>query len=313
MQPFFSVVIPLYNKAVSITLTLDSVLRQSFRDFEVIIVDDGSTDNSYQVVEQYVDSRKPYQSIRIIRKENGGSATARNLGIMESRGKYIALIDADDLWLEYYLSTQAELINDFPGQSLYFTGYHEEGIHGTGWREKDEKNFRGALINPWTSAIRPCSDTVVFTKEDAMAVGMFDGQLIRSQDIDMWWRLMLLRGAAVDPTDCAIYRIAAENRMSNIDVPLHRFIVSKIPYYKKYRESNPEFRKFFDNEMADRLCFYLRRPRYHFQARKLARQLDMSVLPKEKRMRLHFPIFFYLLGMLKRLINNEPLLLRNVR
>ena len=312
MQTFFSVVIPLYNKAESIISTLDSILGQSFRDFEILIVDDGSTDNSCQVVEQYIDSRQPEQSIRLIRKKNGGVASARNRGIMESSGKYIALIDADDLWLEHYLSTQAELIKDFPNKALYYTCYSAIRDNCIEERTGDYyKQFRGELSNPWSFPIKPWTSVVVFTKNDAVTVGMFDEQLLRSQDLDMWWRLILLRGAAIDTQDCAVYRLAAENRISQIPVPLSNYICSKIPYYKKYRESDFDFRKFFDNQMADRLGFYLRRPRYHFQARKLARQLDMSVLPKEKRIRLRFPIYFQLLSMFKRFINNEPLLLRN--
>ncbi len=85
----FSIVIPLYNKAKSIANTIQSILGQSFADFELIIVDDGSTDDSVRVVNQFTDKR-----IRLIQKENGGVCSARNAGILHAQYDYIALLDA---------------------------------------------------------------------------------------------------------------------------------------------------------------------------------------------------------------------------
>lgn len=90
----FSVVIPLYNKAQSIKSTLQCVLNQTSGEFEVLIIDDGSTDESVARVNEFSDSR-----IRLIQKPNGGVSSARNRGIEEARYRYIALLDADDVWL----------------------------------------------------------------------------------------------------------------------------------------------------------------------------------------------------------------------
>lgn len=86
-----SVVIPLYNKRQSIANTLQSVLSQTYSCFEIVVVDDGSTDDSAEIVRQFRDER-----IRLIQKENGGVCSARNLGIRESKGEFVALLDADD-------------------------------------------------------------------------------------------------------------------------------------------------------------------------------------------------------------------------
>ena len=96
----YSVVIPVYNKAPYIARTLTSVLAQNFDDYEIIVVDDGSTDDSMQKLRQ-VQSPK----IRIIRQENQGVAVARNTGILAAQGEYIAFLDADDAWLPEYLQT----------------------------------------------------------------------------------------------------------------------------------------------------------------------------------------------------------------
>ena len=91
MTPYFSVIIPLYNKEKYITDTLNSALNQSFQDFEVIIVDDGSTDESLEVVSRFQDPR-----IKIYKQENQGASVARNYGISQSQSDLIALLDADD-------------------------------------------------------------------------------------------------------------------------------------------------------------------------------------------------------------------------
>ena len=89
----FSIVIPLYNKAEYVPKTLASVLNQTYSDFELIIVDDGSTDDSLEVINSFVDNR-----IKIVKQKNGGVSAARNRGIIEAKYELIALLDADDWW-----------------------------------------------------------------------------------------------------------------------------------------------------------------------------------------------------------------------
>ena len=92
-MPFFSVIIPLYNKENLIEQTISGLLDQSFTDFEVIIVNDGSTDNSLEKINHLIDNR-----FKIINQDNKGASFARNIGIENSNGNYIALLDADDYW-----------------------------------------------------------------------------------------------------------------------------------------------------------------------------------------------------------------------
>ena len=96
----YSVVIPLYNKAEYIERTLKSVLTQSFQNFEVIVVDDGSTDDSLRAARQAASGK-----VRIIAQKNQGTAVARNTGIEHAAGEYIAFLDADDEWKRNYLET----------------------------------------------------------------------------------------------------------------------------------------------------------------------------------------------------------------
>jgi glycosyltransferase involved in cell wall biosynthesis len=103
-----SVVIPLYNKAEHIQRSVDSVLAQTYRDFELLVVDDGSVDGSGDIVREYADSR-----IRVIVQANAGPGAARNRGLREARGEYIAFLDADDEWLPTYLEEQLRFFEKY--------------------------------------------------------------------------------------------------------------------------------------------------------------------------------------------------------
>ncbi len=105
MNPFFSVIIPVYNRAHLLRRTLDSVLRQTFTDFEIVVVDDGSTDDPEAVVDAVADAR-----IRFIRQDNKGGGAARNTGIDFARGQYVALLDSDDEFLPQHLETMHDIL-----------------------------------------------------------------------------------------------------------------------------------------------------------------------------------------------------------
>jgi len=109
-MPLVSVVIPTYNRADLICETINTVLQQTFRDFEVIVVDDGSTDGTDGVLEERYGT-----SIRLIRQANAGEGEARNAGIAQADGKYVAFLDSDDLWLPPKLESQIELLTSRPG------------------------------------------------------------------------------------------------------------------------------------------------------------------------------------------------------
>ena len=114
----FSIIIPLYNKEASIAQALDSVLAQEYQDFEIVVVDDGSTDGGASVVENYGDAR-----IRLVRQANAGVSAARNRGIEEARGEYVAFLDADDVWMPGFLSEIAALQREFPQCRAQATNY----------------------------------------------------------------------------------------------------------------------------------------------------------------------------------------------
>lgn len=127
----FSVIIPLYNKAAYIEKALKSVLNQSFHDFEVIIVNDGSTDNSVLVVDYFLRSQQQQgnssvkEHVRIINQANQGAAMARNNGVRAAKYDFIAFLDADDWWHKHYLAEMKRLIDAYPDAALYSSSYYQ--------------------------------------------------------------------------------------------------------------------------------------------------------------------------------------------
>jgi len=113
-QPYFSVIMPVYNRAELVKQSIDSVLRQTFQDFELICINDGSTDNTLEVLSELekVDSR-----IKVVSHENKGRCQARNSGIAHAKGKWIAFLDSDDFYLDNHLETLQNLIKRFPSFS----------------------------------------------------------------------------------------------------------------------------------------------------------------------------------------------------
>ncbi len=117
-MPKISVVIPVYNKEKYVKETLQSVLNQDFKDFEIIIIDDGSTDRSIAIAKQFSSSK-----IKIIQQDNQGVAIARNTGVAAAQAEIIAFLDADDLWLPNHLSVINQLSQLYPDAGFYATGY----------------------------------------------------------------------------------------------------------------------------------------------------------------------------------------------
>ena len=187
-----SVVIPLYNKEKQIACTLQSVFEQTFQNFEIVIVDDGSTDNSVEEVEKFDDSR-----IRLIHQTNAGVSAARNRGIEEASGELIAFLDADDVWMPEYLATQYGLYQKYPECSVYACNYEFRDSEGkvtpTIIRKLPFEGEDGILSNYFevASCSHPpiCSISIMVKKTAIQAIGGFPLGIKSGEDLLTWARL----------------------------------------------------------------------------------------------------------------------------
>ncbi len=241
----FSVVIPLYNKQNSIVATLQSVLAQTYQNFEIVVVDDGSTDNSAQVVENFISAYpQPLpegKGVRLVRKANGGVCSARNRGIQEAKYDYIALLDGDDQWDEHYLEEQVKLIQDFPRAKMWGINFAEMSkgklirTLPTGLPE----GYRGYVDNyfqmPGRISDLYCSSSVVIKKDVFDKVGCFDEHIKYSEDIDMWFRIIANYPVVFYDRYMAFYLYDAENRAMNRRRPLRYWLPYFVDKYKDER------------------------------------------------------------------------------
>lgn len=185
--PIVSVILPTYNRAHLIEQAIQDVLEQTYQDFELIVVDDGSTDNSEEIIKKMSDGR-----IRYVRHEkNKGANAARNTGIVTANGKYIAFQDSDDRWLPEKLEKQMQVFKTAPaGTGVVYTGF---------WRIKgDQKKYvpsprikrkEGDIYNELLRGNFIGTPTAVVKKECFEKVGMFDEDLPRLQDWELFIRI----------------------------------------------------------------------------------------------------------------------------
>ncbi len=205
-MPKVSVVIPTYNRGRYISSTIDSVLRQTFNDLEVIVVDDGSTDDTRDQLEKY-NSR-----IKVIHQKNSERAFSRNTGVANSTGKYIAFLDSDDLWLEDKLEKQVEILDESPDTVLVFG--QSQRINAENERiETAKRQTKGESGNVFEKLLLRnfiVSATPLLRREGFETTSGFQTQYIPYEDWEFWLRFSLLGKFHFIPEPLAKYRIHPE-------------------------------------------------------------------------------------------------------
>ena len=182
-KPLVSVIIPTYNRAWVLREAIDSVLAQEFKDFELIVVDDGSTDNTGEILDSYE------QDILVLRQSNKGVSAARNLGIAEAGGQLVAFLDSDDLWLPRKLSRQVDYFNLNPDTVINQT---EEIWMRNDVRvnPKDRHRKPSGMIFEHSLGLCLVSPSAVMIQKTLFdAVGVFDDNLPACEDYDLWLRI----------------------------------------------------------------------------------------------------------------------------
>lgn len=204
--PAVSVVIPLYNKGPYIARTLNSVLSQTVQDFEVIVVEDGSTDEGPEIVKAFDDPR----ILLIQKKERCGVSDARNRGIRAARAEMVAFLDADDLWLPRFLETILRLRRMYPEAGLYGTAYEIQfpgtivkRVYIKSEGERILESYFGAMVN--FDALIFYTSSSAAPKNVLIAVGCFPVDAKWSEDSALWGKIALHFPVAYSPEICSIY------------------------------------------------------------------------------------------------------------
>lgn len=243
MQNKVSVIIPLYNKVNYIERALRSVLAQTHQDFEIVVVDDGSTDGSGEVVKAVEDTR-----IVLVRQDNAGVSAARNKGIELAEAELIAFLDADDEWDPWFLETILQLVKDCPDAGMYGTAYRYHMADGSivtpdfpGLENGYMKSFfRTSYI--WTSA-------TAVKKEAIQQAGMFPVGVRFGEDLDTWVRIALKHPVAWSNKVCAAYyNIDSSVNCSNI------MWVGDAPYADAVWSHQDKIPQYLWNDLYELLC-----------------------------------------------------------
>ena len=178
-----SVVIPTYNRIALVERAIDSVLRQSIKPFDIIVVDDGSDDGTSEMIQ------KKYRSINLVQQQNSGVSAARNNGIKHAKGDWISLLDSDDEWTEKKLENQANRLNKNPDYHFCHTNeiWIRNGVRVN--QKKRHQKYGGYIFDKCLDICRISPSSTLFKKNILEHVGWFDTQLPVCEDYDLWLRI----------------------------------------------------------------------------------------------------------------------------
>jgi len=285
-MPFFSVIIPVYNKEKFVAKTLDSVLSQTFTDFEIIIVNDGSTDLSEVKIKESTDSR-----IRYFFQENQGVSAAKNFGLTKATAGFICFIDADDYWYPGFLETMHIYIQKLPQEKVFGTAYEIETSKKTlpAQYSIDRTNdyeladfFRASLKE---SVI--CTSSVAIHKDVFATVGNFDTTLRNLEDIDLWIRIGLKYNIVF------IWKLQARYVFDPKGLSRNKKEVNRVIDFSRYTQAennNPDLKLYLDyNRFSLAIKSKLLNDDENF--RKHYHAINMGKLPLKKKILLGLPPF----------------------
>ena len=206
-MPRFSVIIPVYNKEKQLSNTIESVIKQRFEDFELIVVNDGATDTSEAIIKSFTDPR-----IHYIKQENQGVSVARNTGIKAANADYIALLDADDIWKENYLEKINALIDEYPKQHVFAAvctiesrGKMYKPTYSIANLSPNKSFVVSYFTSSYINTILTSSSTVLH-KDVFEKIGYYNPSLPSGEDTDLWIRLGIDYTVVFLNTPLATYR-----------------------------------------------------------------------------------------------------------
>jgi glycosyltransferase involved in cell wall biosynthesis len=236
-MPRVSIVIPVYNTAAYLKAALDSVLRQTYSDWEVIVVDDGSTDNTRSLVASCMPAFSG--KLRYIYQSNRGLPAARNTALQNSSGVLVALLDADDVWLDHRLERGVGVMDGNPEVGLVHAKVARINTSGEVIEEPvtpAPKYLSGKIARHiYARRAHILCPTVMFRKECLDLVGMFDETMCSTEDRDLWFRIAERYSVAYVNEILAHYRVSPASMSSNLE----RMMTWQLFFIEKHRKRGP--------------------------------------------------------------------------
>ena len=279
----FSVIMPLYNKAPYVTKAIQSVLTQTFMDYELVIVDDGSKDDSAGIAEKNIEN---HSNCRLIRQENAGVSMARNNGVAASHGDYLCFLDADDWWEPTFLEEMSKLIEEFPDAGIYGTSYtivnetkHKTRVAPIGVDSGFEKGYINysqvyakTLAMPLTS-ISVAIPRIVFDEMKGFPQGIKLGE-----DFLLWIHIALKYKVVFLNKPLAFYNqdVDVANRGTN---HLHRpeeHMLWNLDDLESVEHEDKDYKQLVDNLRVYSLMPYFLSEQYHVLAQLELAKVDWS-------------------------------------
>lgn len=293
----FSVIIPLYNKAPYVAKAIESVLGQTYRDFEVIVIDDGSTDQSLEVAKTFEN-----KLITIVSQSNSGVSTARNNGVKLAKYPYICFLDADDWWHPTFLEEMKRLITDFSDAGIYGSGYYivkngQERIAPICVPQGFERGiidycevYAKTLCMPLTSI------SVVIPKHIFDEEKGFKSQLKLGEDFDLWIRIVLKHKAILVNKPLAYYNQDVD--VNNRGVAVHKIYspenhyIFNLDYLYDNEKNNHRLKILLDKLRVYILLKYRMQKAFPKEYNAEIKKVDFSVQPLGVRLQYYLPVWF---------------------
>ena len=298
----YSIIVPLYNKAPYVRHALDSIISQTYTDWECIIVDDGSTDDSVAICEEFLSTHYTlnitHKNIRIISQPNSGVAKARNVGVENSHGQFVCFLDADDRWEPNYLEEMDRLIKEYPDAGLYASNYiyYKPGkTHVALNLERGYMNYPEAYLNStampvWTGAT--CMPRNVFDE-----MGGFPNGIKLGEDFLLWAKTALYYKVAFCEKALAYYNndVPASLRATrNMHKPQYHmlFNMDDIELSAIGSPYSETWKALFDKLRVSGLMGYWLSDEYHDAAAAELKKVDWSKQSKKAKSQYEKPMWW---------------------
>ena len=278
-----SVIIPLYNKAPYVAKAIQSVLAQTFTDYELIIVDDGSKDNSAEIASQVIEG---HENCRLIRQDNAGVSMARNNGVAASHGDYLCFLDADDWWDPAFLEEMSKLIEEFPEAGIYGTNYtivneskHKTRVAIIGVDDAFEKGYINYCKAYASTKYMPLTSiSVAIPKPVFDEMGGFPKGIKLGEDFILWIHIALKYKVAFLNKPLAYYNqdVDVENRGTNHLHHPNEHMLWNLADLEPLEKTDEDYKQLIDNLRTYSLQTYILDEQYRMAAREELQKVDWS-------------------------------------